>query len=171
MSVNKGGRNLKSGNVVKAAEAKPQPEVKPVIKPKEETMSGIKSDQQLAIDILNDYNTDPHVKRQAMYNLKSTGDTVKDFAKFTDVQSGGKSDDPNDPMAHYAPKIPYKDGRYYHTIRDIGYPTFLSVYPNSPVIEFYEMSDEKRNNIICVIMEHSAYTKDSVVDCMFAYIV
>ena len=110
------------------------------------------------------------------YNAKFTGDMVADFAQFTLLQSGDpkngyRSDNPTDVMAKYAPKIPYKDGRFYHTVMDIGYPTYCKYFPGDTVMDFYEMTYAKRGVCVSNFINSGKLTSSALVNILITYII
>ena len=130
----------------------------------------MKTDQELVDDIRRSYDSNKFVKGQLMYNLISTGDIVSDFSKFTDLQSGKKSDDPKDSAAHFPPPTPAKDGKYYHTIRDITWQTYHTLLPLRTANDFYNMSDGDRNFVVSRIMSYSAFTSDKIINAFLSYL-
>jgi hypothetical protein len=105
---------------------------------------------------------------QAKYHHKEyftpfTGNSLLDFSQFTQDQSGRKSDDPNDPAAKNAPPSPDTDGHYYHTINDVIWSTYHSIFPQRPPSMFYNMTKEERATCIDKFIEHGKYCgKDSI---------
>jgi hypothetical protein len=106
-----------------------------------------------------------------MFNMIKSGDLIKDFSTFTDMQSGKKSDDPNDPAAKFPPPTPAKDGHYYHTIRDITWQTFKSFFPKTDTGRFYNMTDSDRAVCIKFFIDAGSITKDKIINIMLSYCV
>jgi hypothetical protein len=104
-----------------------------------------------------------------LYNIIKSGNLVADFSKFTDLQSGKKSDDPHDPAAHDLPPKPDTDGHYYHTIRDITWETFKSFFPNTTPEKFYNMTDADRAVCIKWFIDAGKVTKNDVANIFLAY--
>ena len=129
----------------------------------------MKPDTQLAAEIQAMYDENKYVRKQPMYFMKATGNLINDFAKFTDLQSGGKSDDPNDSASAVLPHKPDKDGKTYHTIRDVTYATYKTLMPQGSVDDFYAMTDETRNVFINYFLRQNRHTGRPRIDVLLAY--
>ena len=103
------------------------------------------------------------------FNTSFTGNMKTDFSQFTDDESGKKSDDINDPAAKDSPNSPDTDGHYYHTIRDITWNTYHSIFPNNPPQFFYAMTDLEREACIQKYFDHANYTNSDLVNILFAF--
>lgn len=109
-----------------------------------------------------------------LFNMVISGNMFDDFYKFTNVQSGGKSADPNDPAAKFPPSIPDKDGKYYHTVKDVTFKTFVDIAHRygmtaDPKI-FYEMPEYIRKIIVKdFIIAAKKYTQSDLVNYAIAY--
>ena len=134
----------------------------------------MKTPEQLASDLLIDYNTNRYVKLQQMYNMQPSGDIFADFCKFTDLQSGGKSDNKTDyyylNTVNPAPPIPFVNGRYYHTVRDITWQLFKHLVADD-ANRFYNMTDADREIVVKFMTAQANITKSEVVNSMFSYAV
>jgi hypothetical protein len=133
-------------------------------------MDKIKTSEELYKYLLEVRKNNLYCPKQLMFNLTTTNNIVKDFAKFTDLQSGKKSDDPNDPAAKFLPPKPYKDNRYYHTIRDITWQTFHTLKPELSEYYFYNMSDELRNYFIQHFMISGIKTSSDACNALLSYV-
>ena len=134
----------------------------------------MKTAEELDTDLQNRFNTNPYVKHQKMYGMQKSGNVLDDFCKFTDYQSGGKSDDPNDwyfkNTVNPAPPIPDTDGHYYHTVRDCCWQLFKTVVSSDPV-RFYNMSDADREVVVKYMISFGNISKSDIVNAMFWYAV
>lgn len=86
-----------------------------------------------------------------MYTMKPTGNLEYDFALFTKLQGGGKSDNKSDAaFLNNTPPTPDKDGRYYHTVDDIIYSTFKKANPDATNLpyDFYNMTTARRAKVV-----------------------
>lgn len=105
------------------------------------------------------------------YFTKYTGDIIADFSQFTDDQSGKKSDDKTDSASKDSPDTPATDGRYYHTIRDVTFSTYKSIFPNRPAQYFYTMTDEERMTCIMHYVNAGKMTTSPLVNILISYII
>lgn len=115
-------------------------------------------------------------KALASYNAPYTGNIPHDFAMLTLMQSGDpkngyRGDDPDDDMAKYPPPLPYKDGKYYHTVMDIGWPTYQHFFPKDTPMQFYEMTVEKRAVCISALINSGKITTSNAVNILITFII
>ena len=129
----------------------------------------MKSIQELEVEFANLREVLQAEYKHKEYYTPYTGDLILDFSKFTDDQSGKKSDDPDDPAAKDSPNIPAVDGHYYHTIRDVTWATYHSLFPNRPVQYFYTLSDEERAVCINKYIQHGKYCSKDSINILCAY--
>ena len=117
---------------------------------------------------------------QSMYAIKNghlswvkpTGNIVEDFADFLFKQGGGRSNDPDDSIAKIKgafPATPYKDGKRHHTVNDITFILYKQHFPNDSDMDFYEMKEEKRLQIINNIIAKGKVTRSEVINIAVAY--
>jgi len=134
----------------------------------------MKTDLELAKYISDRFISDKHCSQQPMYKMVITGDVVSDFAKFTDLQSGKKSNDPDDPAAFYFCPVPYKDGQLYHTIRDITADTFRNINKmkrlNLTWNDFLYMTDKTRRIFIDEFINKTEFTNSKIINTLLAYV-
>ena len=130
----------------------------------------MKTSKQLYDELLQLAKNDPIVRRQGMFNMQPSGDIAADLSRFTDLQGGGRSADPNDNAARFPPPQPHKDGVKYHTVRDITWATFKSFFPALGPDDFYDMTDANRTIIIKRIMTASNETRSPAINALLSYI-
>ena len=110
-----------------------------------------------------------------MYQMQKSGKIWDDFAKFTDLQSGGKSDNKTDyyylNTVNPAPPVPDSDGRYYHTVRDVTWQLYKTLFPDNTPAQFYAMSNSDREAVVEYMIKPALITKSDTVNGMFAYAV
>ena len=134
----------------------------------------MKTASELELDLRDRYVTNKYVPGQKMYNMKKSGNLFDDFFRFTDLQSGGKSDNKSDyyfkNTKEPAASTPDADGRYYHTVRDVTWQLFKTHVIND-ANRFYNMSDADRSICVNVMMKPAKRTKSELVNTMLAYCV
>jgi hypothetical protein len=126
-----------------------------------------------------DYTGDSWERHTTLWNgvyddVHFSGCLLKDFANFLHMQGGGKSDCKVDPSAKNRPPFPDKDGRYYHTVNDITWTTFVSLskelgYDGS-VNSFYNMTDEIRLKIVYFYLTKVDLTKSELVNSFLSFV-
>jgi hypothetical protein len=100
-----------------------------------------------------------------------TGNLIVDFSKFTDDQSGKCSHDPNDPAAKYPPpSINPATGFSDHTIRDITWQTYHTIFPSRPPSMFFNMTDAERAICIEPFIQHGEYCSKDSINILCSYI-
>lgn len=132
----------------------------------------MKTTEEIILDFDDLVLTNKSAKGFKMYKLKPSGDLLKDFFDFTEVQGGGRSCNPTDPylkmLGHWPPK-PYKDGKLYHTVRDITWDTFKMYCPTFLVEQFYDMSDDTRMFIVKNMIRGAIITNNDVINYLLGY--
>jgi hypothetical protein len=118
---------------------------------------------------------DLNCKCHAEYFTKFTGNMVTDFASFTLLQSGDpkngyKSCDPKDKASANPPPTPYTDGKYYHTVKDVTWSTYHSIFPKRPASMFYNMTDEERGICVMKYINAGKLTTSPLVNILLSYI-
>ena len=129
----------------------------------------MKSDKEINEYLKLAYSLDKNCPKLPMYNLKQSGNLIKDFAIFTDMQSGGRSCDPKDTAAKYLPPQPHIDGRYYHTVRDITWQSFHALIPAGTPELFYSMPYETRQIFINHFINGNRVTESESVNFLLSY--
>jgi hypothetical protein len=135
----------------------------------------MKTPQELAQDFTAALTT-LGCNQHAEFSCPFTNDMVSDFAQFTLLQSGDprngyRSDNPTDSMAKYAPTVPYTDGRFYHTVMDIGYPTYMKFFPTATPMDFYNMTIAQRGVCISSYINSGKLTSSDLVNILLTYII
>lgn len=140
----------------------------------------MKSFEEIRASIEKAYANNAYVKNQAMYNMTKSISILADLSKFTDLQNGKyieKSNDMEDPYVLEClkkeidpfPPLPYKDGKRYHTVRDITYLSSCDA-GFSDSMEFYEMSDERKGEIVKHFAKSALITKKDALNGFLFYL-
>ena len=109
------------------------------------------------------------------YNTPYTGDIIVDFATFTLLQSGDprnnyKSCNPTDSASKNPPPECFTDGVFYHTVKDVTWTTYHSVFPNNTSMQFYNMTNEERGACIMPYINAGKLTSSNVINMLITYI-
>jgi len=134
----------------------------------------MKSIEEIQIDLDDLYLTNKSAKGLPYYNMKPSGDILKDFVIFTDKQCLKPSSDPNDWYiingGHYPPK-PDIDNVFKHTVRDITYDLFHAYCPKLSSEDFYKMTDEVKTFIVRKSLIPAILTNSDAINYLLGYCV
>jgi hypothetical protein len=132
----------------------------------------MKSKEEMILSLDDMFITNKAARGLAYYGMKPTGNILKDFATFTDLQCLKPSYDPNDYYikngGHYSPK-PDKSGKAPHTVRDVTYDLFHTFCPQFFPEQFNEMSDETKMFIVKNVIKSAIITNSDAINYLFGY--
>jgi len=131
----------------------------------------MKTDTELATYLQNKHDTNKFVPGWRMHNMGISRNIMLDFAEFTRLQGGGKSNDLRDKASANFPPKPDKDGKYYHTVDDVTWSCFQYNFKSEATpARFYKMSKADRRVCILHFKNIGRFTASPAINCLLSYI-